>query len=158
MDYLVYIEHNAENLQFYLWYRDYERRFNALPENEKALSPVWIPEKEVPTLAKDPEKEAAKIKRNTLKKTSGNSGVEAYDSKGAALFTEDRETAASEDRHASIFKENASTLAPSVSDVTATPSMPEVTAQAGLKWQPCKNKFPFFNLQLADKSQSQCNQ
>jgi hypothetical protein len=137
MDYLVYVEHNAENLQFYLWYRDYLRRWNALPEAEKALSPEWIPEtKEIPVLTKeqDPEKQAAQPKKNVLKKSPTEQG---YDSQGAALFTEDRE-AIPDDRHMSVFQENGSTLAPSVSDVTATPSTAEVTAQAGLKWQPCK--------------------
>lgn len=135
MDYLVYIEHNAENLQFFLWYRDYERRFYDLPEKERALSPEWIPEtKEVPNLAKDPEKEATKAKRNTATALK----EEGYDSKGAALFTEDREVVAAEDRHTSVFNDSRSTIAPSsVSDVTATPTLAEATAQAGLKWQPC---------------------
>jgi len=58
VDYLVYIEHNAENLQFVLWYRDYIRRFEALPEKKKVLSPEWIPESiEVPDLSKGTEKE-----------------------------------------------------------------------------------------------------
>ncbi|RMD42656.1 hypothetical protein DV735_g2471, partial [Chaetothyriales sp. CBS 134920] len=41
MDFLVYIEHSAENLQFYLWYRDYVRRFFQLPEHLQKLSPEW---------------------------------------------------------------------------------------------------------------------
>ncbi|KAI5273413.1 hypothetical protein E4T47_03324 [Aureobasidium subglaciale] len=41
MNYLKYIEHSAENLQFYLWYRDYIERFDNLPASEKALSPEW---------------------------------------------------------------------------------------------------------------------
>ena len=41
MNYLVYIEHSAENLQFYLWYRDYVKRFEALPAGERALAPIW---------------------------------------------------------------------------------------------------------------------
>ena len=41
MNYLVYIEHAAENLQFYLWYRNYLMRFNNLPPNESALAPEW---------------------------------------------------------------------------------------------------------------------
>ncbi|KAF1917162.1 hypothetical protein BDU57DRAFT_517674 [Ampelomyces quisqualis] len=45
MNFLKYIELSAENLQFYLWYRDYSKRFNELPENEKALSPAWTGEK-----------------------------------------------------------------------------------------------------------------
>ena len=44
MNYLVYIEHAAENLQFYLWYRDYVKRFDAMPAGERALAPVWTVE------------------------------------------------------------------------------------------------------------------
>lgn len=44
MDFLVYIEHDAENLQFYLWYRDYVKRWSELPEREQALAPVWTAE------------------------------------------------------------------------------------------------------------------
>lgn len=39
MNFLVYIEFSAENLQFYLWFRDYSQRFNSLPDSEKTLSP-----------------------------------------------------------------------------------------------------------------------
>jgi hypothetical protein len=41
MNFLKYIELSAENLQFFLWYRDYSKRFNELPESETALSPEW---------------------------------------------------------------------------------------------------------------------
>jgi len=41
MNFLKYIERSAENLQFFLWYRDYVKRFNALPESERVLSPEW---------------------------------------------------------------------------------------------------------------------
>jgi len=41
MNYLKYIEHAAENLQFYLWYRDYSARWENLPKSEKALTPEW---------------------------------------------------------------------------------------------------------------------
>jgi hypothetical protein len=41
MHYLVYIERAAENLQFFLWYRDYSRRFFLLPHCQQELSPVW---------------------------------------------------------------------------------------------------------------------
>ncbi|RMZ91873.1 hypothetical protein DV736_g917, partial [Chaetothyriales sp. CBS 134916] len=41
MDFLVYIEHSAENLQFYLWYRNYVNRFFQLPERVQKLSPEW---------------------------------------------------------------------------------------------------------------------
>ncbi len=62
MDYLVYIELNAENLQFYLWYQDYVRRFNALSETEKALSPEWKPESKdtPPNLTKEKDSKHAR--------------------------------------------------------------------------------------------------
>ena len=41
MNYLKYIERAPENLQFFLWFQDYEKRFNELPESEKVLSPAW---------------------------------------------------------------------------------------------------------------------
>jgi hypothetical protein len=44
MNFLLYIENSAENLQFYLWFRDYIKRFEQLPEAEKKLSPEWVPE------------------------------------------------------------------------------------------------------------------
>lgn len=44
MNYLVYIEYSAENLQFFLWYRDYHKRFNELPSSEQVLAPEWTVE------------------------------------------------------------------------------------------------------------------
>ncbi|KAI9670890.1 MAG: hypothetical protein M1817_003775 [Caeruleum heppii] len=41
MNYLIYIEHAAENLQFFLWYRDYCKRFADTPANERDLAPEW---------------------------------------------------------------------------------------------------------------------
>ena len=45
MNYLVYIERAAENLQFFLWYRDYSQRFAKLPLNEQVLAPAWCVDK-----------------------------------------------------------------------------------------------------------------
>ncbi|KAL6250149.1 hypothetical protein RBB50_002450 [Rhinocladiella similis] len=44
MDFLCYIEHDAENLQFYLWHRDYCKRFAALSESQQRLAPKWTAE------------------------------------------------------------------------------------------------------------------
>lgn len=44
MDYLVYIEHDAENLQFFLWYRDYLVRWAELSESKQNLAPEWTAE------------------------------------------------------------------------------------------------------------------
>ncbi|KAJ9615373.1 hypothetical protein H2200_001448 [Cladophialophora chaetospira] len=44
MDFLRYIEYDAENLQFYLWFKDYCKRFDELPESERKLAPEWTAE------------------------------------------------------------------------------------------------------------------
>ncbi|KAI9788871.1 MAG: hypothetical protein M1816_006535 [Peltula sp. TS41687] len=41
MNYLIYREHSAENLQFFLWYRDYCKRFAEVPASERVLAPEW---------------------------------------------------------------------------------------------------------------------
>lgn len=41
MNFLEFVQYSAENLQFYLWLVDYEKRWNALPQSMQELSPVW---------------------------------------------------------------------------------------------------------------------
>ena len=41
LDYLLYVSHDAENLQFYLWMVDYFQRFRKVSKAERALSPRW---------------------------------------------------------------------------------------------------------------------
>ena len=41
MGYLLYVSHEAENLQFFLWLQDYKCRFYAASPSERALSPEW---------------------------------------------------------------------------------------------------------------------
>ncbi|KAI4176129.1 MAG: hypothetical protein LQ343_001173 [Gyalolechia ehrenbergii] len=41
MDYLVYVSHDAENLQFWIWLQAYTRKFYATSPSEQALSPPW---------------------------------------------------------------------------------------------------------------------
>lgn len=41
MDYLLYVEREAEALQFYLWYYDYVRRWAKLSVAERAAAPKW---------------------------------------------------------------------------------------------------------------------
>jgi hypothetical protein len=140
MDYLVYIEHNAENLQFFLWYKDYARRFNELPEAEQKLSPEWVPgDKELPNLSKDkdPDKDPKKIsKRNTLGPLIEN----GYDSTASAAFFSDDKDVANPHR-TSVIKDNGSTVAQSIVSDATTLTNADVVQQAGLKWQPCK--FPY---------------
>jgi len=41
INYLIHVERSAENLQFYLWYKDYSERFAILPYSDLVLSPEW---------------------------------------------------------------------------------------------------------------------
>ena len=41
LDYLLYVSHDAENLQFYLWMIDYFHRFQRAAKTERVLSPRW---------------------------------------------------------------------------------------------------------------------
>ncbi|PVH80780.1 regulator of G protein-like protein [Cadophora sp. DSE1049] len=135
MDYLVYVEFSAENLQFYLWFKDYVRRFEALPENEKALSPEFVPETDdVPDLSKDAEKgERRKTKRETSNALMGT----GYSGKSSVLNTSTSQGAAQGPGKAHNHKGSEIRESPSVtSGSTAVPSDVEVVAQAGLKWQP----------------------
>lgn len=43
MNYLTYVEYVPENLLFYLWFRDYVKRFSSITDSDKALSPDWRP-------------------------------------------------------------------------------------------------------------------
>lgn len=52
MNYLIYIEHSAENLQFFLWYRDYARRFKEANTSDKSLAPEWTQSMEEDVLVK----------------------------------------------------------------------------------------------------------
>lgn len=63
MNYLIYIEHAAENLQFFLWYRDYTRRFHAAPASETALAPEWTQAMEEDAIARIQKDAASKAKR-----------------------------------------------------------------------------------------------
>jgi len=41
MNYLLYIEHSAENLQFYLWHQDYIKRFHEETSPDMVLAHEW---------------------------------------------------------------------------------------------------------------------
>lgn len=135
MDYLVYVEFNAENLQFYLWYKDYARRFEALSDAEKALSPAWNPEsQDITNLAKDPEEEESKARRQSQAPSLAEPG---FDAKKVVKFSDE---GGNRDRHhLSLVKGNWSFVSTSLSDAPTIPTTAEVTAQAGLKWQPCRS-------------------
>lgn len=133
----MYVEHNAENLQFFLWYKDYCKRFGALAEKDKALSPPWIPDTTgIPALTKDVEKEK---KRKTNRETLAGMMDSGYDKKSPTFFS-DSETDPSSP---TLKKGGESLYSGSASGYGSIPTNAEVAAQAGLKWQPCKIFYSF---------------
>lgn len=73
MDYLVYVTHDAENLQFYLWMKDYFRRFANAPNEERSLSPKWTFDE------KPPSSNGANPTPGIPDKTVTDTGVEETD-------------------------------------------------------------------------------
>ncbi|KAH7037129.1 uncharacterized protein B0I36DRAFT_345293 [Microdochium trichocladiopsis] len=63
MNYLVYIEHSAENLQFFLWYRDYKERFMSADTADLSLAGEWTQEMEDETVAKLQKDAAERMKK-----------------------------------------------------------------------------------------------
>ncbi|ATZ57015.1 hypothetical protein BCIN_14g02050 [Botrytis cinerea B05.10] len=130
MDFLVYIEHDAENLQFYLWYKDYVRRFEALSDYEKKLSPEWVPETtEPPALTKDAEKNEGR-KRNPPMDISDFNDMADFE---ADVKSKDGQSRTNLSRADSAL---GSPTAPSVLSNSTGGRSGEKPSQAGLKWQP----------------------
>ena len=136
MDYLFYVEHNAEPLQFFLWYLDYIQRWSKLLPRQKALSPPWDPEQ-----AAEPQSRFVKYshKRERSLKMS----------KVISIMEMDSELSLAE----SLSSDDPSRLPnPSPSPTTATatttttvdaPSQPPTTILSPTDvpkkdWQPCK--------------------
>jgi hypothetical protein len=63
MSYLIYVEHAAENLQFYLWFKDYEKRFNTNPTTDVKLAPEWTRAMQDETIIKIRKKQADKMRK-----------------------------------------------------------------------------------------------
>jgi hypothetical protein len=67
INYLIYVEHSAENLQFFLWYKDYIKRFESANTADIALAPEWTPAMQVETMAK--------LRKANLEKTRRDEGA-----------------------------------------------------------------------------------
>ena len=126
MDYLLYVSHTAENLQFYLWLQDYRQRFNQASRYEQALSPPWTEEMlsqqglshadPGPVL---PEKTMAQVSEMTT-------NLDNYDVPLKALGSVD---------------ESGSFLSGSARTKGTMQSVEYANEQTGLKWQSCMFHF-----------------
>jgi hypothetical protein len=142
MNYLKYIEHAAENLQFFLWYRDYCVRWESLPESEKALAPVWTAEQAEAELAGPAHraghkrvnpKLAAVLKDTDFADGTAKSGVAKVD----PFTTPDR---SSPDEKRGPMSDYGSSMGDETTLASST-AHHSVAARAfddaGMKWKPC---------------------
>jgi len=134
MNYLIYIERSAENLQFFLWYRDYTKRFSEATTSDMALAPEWtrameeeaaanIQKEHLERLRRDPE--AGHIFKGTdFEKERPNAAVgDSKDPFGTPPATPGDGESTFAASHATSYRSQAN----------------DAFAQAGVK-QPCK--FP----------------
>ncbi|KAK5998744.1 hypothetical protein PT974_01126 [Cladobotryum mycophilum] len=76
MNYLVYVEHAAENLQFYLWFKNYEKRFGEAQTTDISLAPEWTQAMEDDVVAKVRKDQAEKLRSEPEKTAALFKGTE----------------------------------------------------------------------------------
>lgn len=141
MNYLKYIEYSAENLQFYLWYRDYASRWEQLKDGDRALAPEWKTNAEVDLPLSPPRPnrlapQIAQVLKDTDFTKTSKPAVERVDPFNTP------QTISLDER-----QENGSDYASSVSDEKTLLSSgngnnhrvvtDQAFGEAGLKWKPC---------------------
>lgn len=142
MNYLKYIEHSAENLQFFLWFHDYNARFNSLSESERVLSPEWTraqAEAEAASAAQHTRSNKANVHATAiLQGTSfddGNGG--RVNEKGDPFHTPP--PGSFEESRNGMISDYGSSMGDDtlVSSDTARGIASQAFGDAGMKWQPC---------------------
>lgn len=146
MNYLKYIEHDAENLQFYLWIRSYSQRFANLSDAEQALSPPWTAaqaEAEAPAGANARQKKFDPVVTSILQGTDfadkGPKAAERHDpfndtgSRTPSTEEEKRDYGVSD--YGSSYGDTKTMTAGSAYASKAEDAFDD----AGLQWKPCKH-------------------
>ena len=134
MDYLVYVAHDAETLQFYLWLKDYTKRFNALRKEEQALSSEWQQ-----TAAMTDERKP-RVKASVA--SFGNIDIEkataGTDIRLSQLVPGTKDIFADPPLSPTTMSDYESFITKSVQSQKSISEMTdEANAQVGLKWQAC---------------------
>lgn len=132
MDYLVYVSHDAENLQFWIWLQRYTAKFNALAPSEQALSPPYsAPEAVQPTGS-----EANQPPRSEKSRF----GVSEYE----ITFDQQEVPMTPPGAMSPQFDKQSFISGIANTNRSMVDSVDDANAQAGLKWQSCmcSNSFP----------------
>lgn len=78
MNYLIYVERSAENLQFFLWYRDYVKRFEQAKTSDLALAPEWTPAMEEEAIQRIQREQAEKARSKKPSSKTGDVTVDIF--------------------------------------------------------------------------------
>lgn len=135
MNYLIYVERAAENLQFFLWLRDYKTRFEAASTSDIALAPEWTQAKEDELTVKLQKEHTEKMRKEPAAATQIFKGTD-FDKNAAAAAAAAAERNES-DWGASQSGDGESTIIGSQSTNYKAQAQEAFTA-AGAK-QPCKS-------------------
>lgn len=148
MNYLKYIEVAAENLQFFMWYKGYVKRFEALPDGEKELSPEWTPEQaEAEALAAQTQPRShAKLSPETaavFKGTDFDSNAKFHEAEKAnPFYTPPRTPSGESNRNDEKSMDQSYTTKSSYAR-----RADGAFEDAGLKWKPCEYFPTSFRIQ-----------
>lgn len=125
MDYLLYVSHDAENLQFWLWLQDYTQRFYAAPRSEQALSPLWV------------DMETSQPDGNASDRPLRSADKSKFDVSEYEIKLDLTESPLSPVSSAQFDKQSFISAVAS-SNRTVADSLEDANAQSGLKWQGCR--------------------
>ena len=145
MNYLKYIEHDAENLQFFLWARSYVEKFQQLPESERGLSPEWTEEQAMADAANFHNgTRQMKVSADTAAVMKGT-GLEPVPR--VTEITEDKSSDDSDPFDQSTLRNPSTEVSSGYAGKSSTAAFMRQKAEgafdeAGTKWQPCKFSTP----------------
>lgn len=148
MNYLKYIEHAAENLQFFLWYRNYAERWEKLRDSEKTLAPEWtaaLSDADIyggsPARPKRVPPQIAEVLKNTDFADKPKVTVERADP-----FNTPPKAGSFEDKR-ELTSDYASSMGDDKTLMSSTGSAHKAATEqafedAGMKWKPCMHLIP----------------
>ncbi len=145
MDYLYYIEHSAESLQFFLWYYDYIQRWSQLLPRQKALSPIWDPE-----TTKEPRSRFVTYSHKRARSEKMNKILSIMDMESKTDSQVDDSERKSTQSAPSNFS-RPRTMSTSTISTVRSPT------ESNADWQPCESRLRSCGETRADRLQSRYN-
>ena len=133
MDYLVYVSHDAENLQFWLWIQDYTKRFYASSKSDQALSQPWYDVENTQPNGTASEQHPRTADKSKMDVIEYEANFENAENSVSPIMSPH-------------FDKQSFISSTANSNRTIADSVDDVNAQMGLRWQSCKIYFAKFCL------------